>query len=147
MGNRVFGCDDCLAVCPWNKFARAASEAKLAARSELAAPQLARLAKLADAEFRKFFAGSPVKRIGRNRFLRNVLIAIGNSGCIDLADAAIPHLRDSDPTVRGAAIWALAQLLDARELAKLRDRDETDADVLAEWQAAEDIPIAQVTAS
>jgi epoxyqueuosine reductase len=136
MGNRIFGCDDCLAVCPWNKFARAASEAKLQARPELDAPELAFLAALDDAGFRKFFAGSPVKRTGRNRFLRNVLIAIGNSGIAVLADAARPHLADPDPVVRGATIWALSQLLAPDELAKLRDNSEADPDVIAEWQIA-----------
>jgi epoxyqueuosine reductase len=136
MGNRIFGCDDCLAVCPWNKFARAASEAKLRARTELEAPELAYLAGLDDTGFRKFFASSPVKRTGRNRFLRNVLIAIGNSGATALADAARPHLIDPDPVVRGAAVWALAQLLEPEQLAKLRDIDESDPAVLAEWRIA-----------
>ena len=136
IGNRVFGCDDCLAVCPWNKFARAASEAKLQARPEMGAPELSFLAGLDDAGFRKFFSGSPIKRTGRDRFLRNVLIAIGNSGKPSLAEAARPHLADPDPVVRGAAVWALAQLLEPGELAKLRDNGETDPAVIEEWRNA-----------
>jgi epoxyqueuosine reductase len=137
IGNRVFGCDDCLAVCPWNKFARSAREAKLTARADLVAPPLAELAELDDAAFRKRFAGSPVKRIGRDRFLRNVLIAIGNSGEPDLAAVAARHLGDSSPLVRGAGVWAVAQLIAPEALAALRARHypaETDADVRAEWE-------------
>lgn len=110
MGNRIYGCDDCLAACPWNKFAIEAREATLWARETLAAPRLADLAGLDDAGFRAFFSGSPIKRIGRDRFLRNVLYAIGNSGAPDLAEAARPHLADPDPTVAEAAQWALARL-------------------------------------
>jgi epoxyqueuosine reductase len=110
MGNRIYGCDDCLAVCPWNKFASQAREAKLAARDDLVAPPLAELAQLDDAAFRSFFSGSPVKRIGRNRFLRNVLIAIGNSGDHALVPAARGHLGDDDAVVREAATWAVAEL-------------------------------------
>lgn len=109
MGNRIYGCDDCLAVCPWNKFAAEAREAKLQARADLKHPDLAFLAGLNDAAFRKHFSGSPIKRIGRDRFLRNVLIAIGNSGDPDLAKAARTHLADPDPVVRDAAEWALDQ--------------------------------------
>ncbi len=136
IGNRVYGCDDCLAVCPWNKFARATQEAKLKARGDLAAPPLAELAALDNAGFRAKFAGSPVKRIGRDRFLRNVLIAIGNSGSADLAAAAEAHLADPAPLVRGAAVWALSRLLPAEELATLmaeRLPAETDPNVRAEW--------------
>jgi len=104
MGNRIYGCDDCLAVCPWNKYAQAGREAKLAARETLAAPALSDLARLDDAAFRKLFAKSPVKRIGRDRFLRNVLIAIGNSGDVALADDAERLLADASPLVRGAAV-------------------------------------------
>ena len=137
IGNRVFGCDDCLAVCPWNKFAGVANEAKLTMREDLEAPRLANLLKLDDATFRQFFAGSPVKRIGRDRFLRNVLIASGNSGERELADPCVALLDDQSPLVRGAAVWALSQLLDQTALLELRDRHlETDDSVLAEWQTA-----------
>ncbi len=139
MGNRVFGCDDCLAVCPWNKFARTASEARLAAREALNAPTLAALAGLDDAGFRALFRKSPVKRIGRARFLRNVLIAIGNSGEPGLAEAVRPHLDAAEPVVRGAAVWALGELLAAREtraLARARLPHERDAQVRREWRLA-----------
>src|SRR5262249_56716907 len=107
IGNRIFGCDDCLAVCPWNKFAQAGRESKLAARDALTAPRLADLARLDDAAFRKMFAKSSVKRTGRNRFIRNVLIAIGNSGDASLAPEAIRLLADASALVRGAAVWRL----------------------------------------
>ena len=110
MGNRIYGCDDCLAVCPWNRFAVAGREAKLAARADLIAPSLADLAGLGEAGFRRHFSGSPIKRIGWNRFLRNVLYAIGNSGDIGLAAAAAGHRAASDPVVAEAASWALARL-------------------------------------
>ena len=110
LGNRIYGCDDCLAVCPWNKFAVEAREAKYAARDGTVLPPLAELAALDDAGFRERFSGSPIKRIGRDRFLRNVLYAIGNSGDPALADAARPHLADPDPTVQDAARWALSRL-------------------------------------
>ena len=110
MGNRIFGCDDCLAVCPWNKFARAGREAKLQARDDLRAPALADLAALDDAAFRSRFSGSAVKRIGRDRFARNVLYAIGNSGDPSLRIAARDRLCDEDETVREAAAWALERL-------------------------------------
>ncbi len=110
MGNRIYGCDDCLAVCPWNKFAAAAREAGYLARAELEAPRLADLAALDDAGFRAVFAGSPIKRIGRNRFVRNVLYAIGNSADPGLAPAARALLGDPDPVVRDAAGWALQRL-------------------------------------
>ncbi|RMF34746.1 MAG: tRNA epoxyqueuosine(34) reductase QueG [Alphaproteobacteria bacterium] len=109
LGNRVFGCDDCLAVCPWNKFAATAGEA-YAAREDLRAPPLAELATLDDAAFRARFSRTPVKRIGRNRFLRNLLYAIGNSGDAALAPSAAAHLADPDPVVRDAAGWAVARL-------------------------------------
>jgi len=108
MGNRIYGCDDCLAVCPWNKFAVAAREIGYAPR--VGAPLLADLAGLDDAAFRARFAGSPVKRIGRDRFLRNVLYAIGNSGMAELRGAAAAHLGDPDAAVADAARWALARL-------------------------------------
>ena len=103
IGNRIFGCDDCLAVCPWNKFASRASQTELAPRAELAAPRLADLARLDDAAFRQAFAGSPIKRTGRDRFVRNVLIAIGNSGVAELAQAARERVDDASPLVRGAS--------------------------------------------
>ena len=137
IGNRIYGCDDCLAVCPWNKFAQEGREAKLSARAELRAPQLSDLARLDDAAFRALFTKSPVKRIGRDRFIRNVLIAIGNSGDATLVPAAESLTTDPAALVRGAAAWALAQLLDpetfaARTAAALAS--ETDAGVRAEWQ-------------
>jgi epoxyqueuosine reductase len=136
IGNRIYGCDDCLAVCPWNKFAQAGREAKLAARDELRAPDLAELARLDDAAFRARFARSPIKRIGRDRFLRNVLIAIGNSNHRAFAPDAERLLNDENPLVRGAAIWALSQLLEREEfdaLAASALNAEADDTVRAEW--------------
>ena len=134
MGNRIYGCDDCLAVCPWNKFASASAEIKLQAREELNAPHLAALARLDDTSFRDLFRKSPVKRIGRDRFVRNVLIAIGNSGDVALAAGAEALLADASPLVRGAAVWALQQLLPPARFADLaRAQTEQDASVLAEW--------------
>jgi epoxyqueuosine reductase len=137
MGNRIFGCDDCLAVCPWNKFARAGRELRLAARTELRAPPLADLAGLDDGAFRSLFAKSPVKRIGRDRFVRNVLIAIGNGGDARLAAAAEPRLRDPSPLVRGAAVWALSRLVPER-LNALSDAQAAEHDpmVREEWTRA-----------
>ena len=138
IGNRIYGCDDCLAVCPWNKFAKAGRQTKLAAREALRAPQLAELARLDEAEFRALFAKSPVKRTGRARFLRNVLIAIGNSDDDTLAPEAERLLDDASPLIRGAAIWALGRLARSRlvDRAKTRRAVELDADVCAEWTAA-----------
>ncbi|MGE0003954.1 MAG: tRNA epoxyqueuosine(34) reductase QueG [Parvibaculaceae bacterium] len=139
IGNRVYGCDDCLAVCPWNKFAQAAREAKLDARAELVAPRLAELARLDDRAFRALFSGSPVKRSGRDRFIRNVLIAIGNSGDRGLAGEAERLLGDRSPLVRAMAVWALSRLLSERDFTALRDKhaaQETDDAVGAEWQKA-----------
>jgi epoxyqueuosine reductase len=138
IGNRIYGCDDCLAVCPWNKFAQTGRETRLAARDELRAPDLQMLAELDDAAFQALFTKSPVKRIGRDRFVRNVLIAIGNSNTAALADEARRLLGDANPLVRGAAVWALSQLLDRGALAALSgSRDvETDEDVLTEWRYA-----------
>ncbi|MEP0963392.1 MAG: tRNA epoxyqueuosine(34) reductase QueG [Roseobacter sp.] len=110
LGNRIYGCDDCLAACPWNKFAVAARDIRLSARDDLMAPRLADLAALDDASFRTFFSGSAVKRIGRNRFVRNVLYAIGNSGDSNLRHVASSLTSDPDPTVADAAQWALMQL-------------------------------------
>ena len=137
IGNRIYGCDDCLAVCPWNKFAQAGREAKLAARDALRAPGLADLADLDDAAFRILFAKSPVKRIGRDRFIRNVLIAIGNSSDGALAVKAERLLDDESPLVRGAAVWALSQLMGREEFARLAARAmnaEPDETVRAEWR-------------
>jgi epoxyqueuosine reductase len=139
MGNRIYGCDDCLAVCPWNKFAQEGHEAKLAARESLQAPSLADLADLDDAAFRALFRKSPVKRTGRDRFIRNVLIAIGNSDDPSLTVKAEKLLADRSPLVRGAAIWALAKLLPAQDVAAIARKyrsHETDATVLAEWAHA-----------
>jgi epoxyqueuosine reductase len=141
MGNRIYGCDDCLAVCPWNKFARAGGKAKLAARAALRAPQLAELARLDDAGFRALFTKSAVKRIGRARFLRNVLIAIGNSGDSTLASEAERLLDDASPLVRGAAVWALGRLDRGRlERSAARQCTESDPDVIEEWKAARPPP-------
>src|SRR6267142_2202934 len=136
IGNRIYGCDDCLAVCPWNKFAQAGRETKLAARDELRAPDLADLARLDDAAFRALFAKSPVKRIGRDRFIRNVLIAIGNSDDASLVSEAERLLDDASPLVRGAAVWALSQLLPPDAFAAVASRtsgSEVDPTVRAEW--------------
>jgi len=137
IGNRIFGCDDCLAVCPWNRFATASRDTKMAMRAELAAPKLADLAMLDDATFRQFFAATPVKRTGRDRFVRNVLIAIGNSGDVALVEKAQALLDDPAPIVRGAAVWALSRLLSPPTFEALRKThlaQENDATVCAEWQ-------------
>ena len=138
IGNRIYGCDDCLAVCPWNKFAHTGREAKLAARAALRAPPLAELARLDDTGFRALFAKSAVKRVGRARFVRNVLIAIGNAGDVALAPEADALLDDASPLVRGAAIWALGRLDRARLKMQAAERRaaEADPDVVAEWDAA-----------
>jgi epoxyqueuosine reductase len=138
IGNRIYGCDDCLAVCPWNKFAVAAREAKLEARDDLISPSLAELVRVDDAGFRKLFSGSPVKRTGRDRFIRNVLIAIGNSGDPEHAGEVERLLQDPSPLVRAMAVWALARLAPERASA-LREghvAGESDAAVLAEWRVA-----------
>jgi epoxyqueuosine reductase len=140
MGNRIYGCDDCLAVCPWNKFASAAHEAKLAAREDLVAPSLADLLTLDDAGFRALFRGSPVKRTGRDRFIRNALIAAGNSGDPTLGPKAEALLADISPLVRAMAVWALSRLLPAEAFGQLRQHhlnSETDADVRREWETAQ----------
>lgn len=135
MGNRIYGCDDCLAVCPWNKFAQVADVSVLNPRLELQAPRLADLVQLDDASFRTVFAGSPVKRIGRDRFVRNVLIAIGNSDDISLASYAEPLCQDPSPLVRAMAVWALGQLSTSRAVRRREDvlEQETDPDVRREW--------------
>ena len=139
IGNRIYGCDDCLAVCPWNKFASESREQKLAAREENRAPSLAELAALDDAGFRARFSKSPIKRSGRERFIRNVLIAIGNSETPSLASDAIATLSDESPLVRGAAVWAASQLMSAKDFAALKEARapaEADASVAAEWREA-----------
>ncbi len=136
LGNRVFGCDDCLAVCPWNKFAADARETRMALREDLRLAPLAELAALDDAQFRARFAGTPVKRTGRDRFVRNVACAIGNSGDPALAPSAEALLEDNSPLVRGMAVWALRRLLDADAFARLksaRAAREQDAGVREEW--------------
>jgi len=137
MGNRIYGCDDCLAVCPWNKYASATREAKLAARPDLEAPPLADFLAMDDAAFRRNFSGSPIKRIGRSRFLRNVLVAAGNSGDATLAPAVGRLLADPDPLVRGAAVWAAARLLPESAFEEtFRDYGEREEnpDVADEWR-------------
>ncbi len=143
MGNRIYGCDDCLAVCPWNKFSRIANEAKLKARDDLEAPPLRDLATLDETAFRKRFRGSPIKRIGRDRFVRNVLIAAGNIQANDeglrteFADIAQDLLSDSSALVRAMAVWALGQLVQGEELVdrtKQSRAHELDADVQNEYR-------------
>ncbi|MBX4998396.1 tRNA epoxyqueuosine(34) reductase QueG [Rhizobium lentis] len=138
IGNRIYGCDDCLAACPWNKFASSASEMKLKAREELKEPSIAFLLTLDDAAFRTFFSGSPVKRIGRDRFVRNVLIAAGNSGDKALIAQCRMLADDASPVVRGMTVWALSRLMEADEFAAFAAQraDESDDDVLNEWQLA-----------
>lgn len=135
MGNRIYGCDDCLAVCPWNKFASISREARLRARPELERPALAELVQLDDARFRALFAGSPIKRIGLARFLRNVLIAIGNSDDATLIPLVEARLDAEDALVRGAAVWALRRLAPARaaELSLAYRARESDSSVMGEW--------------
>lgn len=139
IGNRIYGCDDCLAACPWNKFAQTGREMRLAARDALKAPRLADLAALDDAAFRSLFAKSPVKRIGRDRFARNVAIALGNAEGSEAAGAALKLAGDASSVVRGAAAWALSRLLaraDFDDLARERRAAEQDAGVREEWDAA-----------
>jgi epoxyqueuosine reductase len=138
IGNRIYGCDDCLAVCPWNKFARQGRDAKLSARSELRAPALADLVQLDDAGFRELFAGTAVKRTGRDRFVRNVLIAIGNSRDPTLARYAEYLLADPSTIVRGAAVWALGRLVPKQDFAELAAKYgtvERDPSVRDEWMS------------
>lgn len=137
IGNRIYGCDDCLAVCPWNKFAKTASESAYHARENLPNPQLKTLLALDDAEFRALFRKSPVKRIGRDRFIRNVLIAAGNSEDKTLAPTIRALLDDASPLVRAMAVWALGELLADAEKVELERQtvsQETDPDVLDEWK-------------
>ena len=138
LANRVFGCDDCLAVCPWNKFAQEAHETKMGLRDDLRLAPLAQLAGLDEAQFRARFAGTPVKRTGRDRFVRNVACAIGNSGDAGLAPAAEALLGDNSPLVRGMAVWALRRLLDGAAFQSLKSKratGEQDAGVAREWAA------------
>jgi epoxyqueuosine reductase len=136
VGNRIYGCDDCLAACPWNKYARATAEPDFLPRAELTAPRLAELARLDDAAFRRMFAGTAIKRIGRDRFLRNVLIAIGNSGAPALTGAARSLLDDASPLVRAAAVWAFSQLADeeAQAAVTMRLPSELNPLVQEEWK-------------
>jgi epoxyqueuosine reductase len=139
MGNRIYGCDDCLAVCPWNKFAKAASEAAFFARVELNAPAIADLLALDDSGFRRLFSGSPVKRIGRNRFIRNCLVAAGNSGDQGLVPHILPQLDDPAPELRGMAAWALGRLMEKRDFTRLKTARlalEDDGEVRDEWLRA-----------
>jgi len=139
MGNRVFGCDDCLAVCPWNKFAAVAREARFSARAETDNPPLAELLVLDDHAFRARFAGTPIKRTGRDRFVRNVLIAAGNARDQSLLPKVEALMNDASPLVRAMAVWALRQLTGERVGEPLRSRHlarEGDTQVRAEWQAA-----------
>jgi epoxyqueuosine reductase len=136
IGNRIYGCDDCLAACPWNKFASRTADYAFLPRVELTAPLLADLVRLDDAAFRRVFAGSPIKRIGRDRFVRNVLIALGNSGDAAQRAAVEPLLADPAPLVRAMAVWALSRLLAPATFATLREQwlaGEGDAEVRAEW--------------
>jgi epoxyqueuosine reductase len=140
MGNRIYGCDDCLAVCPWNKFAATTSEPDFLPRVELTAPRLTELAQLNDSGFRTLFSRSPIKRLGRDRFVRNVLIAIGNSQKPELACTALDLVEDPAPVVRVAAVWALARLLPKPEFDAIMQQyidREADADVREEWHVAQ----------
>jgi epoxyqueuosine reductase len=139
MGNRIYGCDDCLAVCPWNKFASETHEMRLRARADLEAPDIGRLVRLDDAGFRRLFAGSPVKRIGHVRFLRNVLVAIGNSGAERFLPDVEKRLADREPLIRGAAVWAFRRLASFDRVAAARAVHlvgERDSDVAAEWDGS-----------
>lgn len=138
IGNRIFGCDDCLAVCPWNKYAAMATEIKLQAKAQTTLPSLDELLALDDASFRARFASTPVRRAGFDRFLRNVLVAAGNSGEAGLAPAITACLDHESALVRGMAVWALRQLLDRDAIAKIRAihvPNEADPDVVGEWMA------------
>ncbi len=140
IGNRIYGCDDCLAACPWNKFAHAAPVAEMRARPELRAPSLAELAGLDDAAFRALFTKSAVKRVGRDRFVRNVMIALGNAGGKGAEQVLRARLEDESALVRGAAVWALSKVVSPAAFGDLRARyrsGEQDPDVAAEW----DVPL------
>ncbi len=139
MGNRIYGCDDCLAICPWNKFAETAREMKFKPKEAAHNPPLAELLRLDDAEFRARFKGSPIKRIGRDRFVRNVLVAAGNSGDESLLQGVVALLGDASPLVRGMAVWATRRLASADQEAVLREKfsaKESDVQVRSEWDGA-----------
>lgn len=136
IGNRIYGCDDCLAACPWNKYAKQTQELAFTPREELTAPRLAELVQLDDPSFRTLFSGSPIKRLGRNRFIRNTLVALGNAGDSGTLNVVTPLLEDASPIVRVAAIWCCAQLLDLEGFMSLKQshyQSEADADVIEEW--------------
>ena len=136
MGNRIYGCDDCIAICPWNKFAQNTGESAVFPRIELTAPKLIELVQLTDAEFRQLFSGSPIKRIGRDCFIRNVLIALGNSGATEALRYIAPLLSDASPLVRAMAVWACQELGTTEEIFALKSAhfaDERDPAVRAEW--------------
>ena len=137
IGNRIYGCDDCLAICPWNKFASKSKEIKFLTSKKEEDLKLSKLSKLSDQEFRNFFSSSPIKRIGRDRFIRNVLIAIGNSDNKSLSKDALDNLKDESPLVRGAAIWALKKLLNNKEISNIKQKyiiNEKDRSVINEWE-------------
>ena len=137
IGNRIYGCDDCLAICPWNKFASKSKEIKFLTNKKEEELKLSKLSKLNDQEFRNFFSSSPIKRIGRDRFIRNVLIAIGNSDNKSLSKDALNNLKDESPLVRGAAIWALRKLLNNKEISNIKQKyiiNEKDRSVINEWE-------------
>lgn len=137
MGNRIYGCDDCLAVCPWNKFASRTEELAFLPRPELTAQKLVDYLDLDDHGFREVFRGSPIKRIGRDRFIRNVLIGVGNSALVEASSAVIPLLQDASPLVRGAAVWAVRQLCADQTVAELKSEHlplEEDPQVVEEWE-------------
>jgi epoxyqueuosine reductase len=140
MGNRIYGCDDCLAICPWNKFAQTAQEARFLARDEIDNPPLKELLKLDDESFRTKFAGTPIKRTGRNRFIRNCLIAAGNSKDQELVQDVTSHLNDESEIVRATSVWAMQQLLTKEAFTKLKQTEivkEKDPLVLSEWHKSE----------
>ena len=137
IGNRIFGCDDCLAVCPWNKYAQQGREARLHPRAGLANPPLAELLQLNEAGFRSWFANTPIRRAGTTRFLRNILIAAGNSADAQLLPLIVPHLSNASPLVRAMAVWASLRLASEPERESLESRylpQETDANVRSEWR-------------
>ncbi|MBO6549249.1 MAG: tRNA epoxyqueuosine(34) reductase QueG [Rhizobiales bacterium] len=140
MGNRIYGCDDCLAICPWNKFAKKAEELRFLARDEIDNPPLKELLKLDDESFRKKFSGTPIKRTGRDRFIRNCLIAAGNSKDQELVQDVQNHLRDENELVRATSVWAMEQLLQKEDFTKLKQTEivkEKHPLVLSEWHKSE----------